>query len=354
MESNQPGINSGPITARNDSNVIIPLEEFSVDLEHNLGRANGNCYHRKPGVPNIHDGQIMVRLKKKRFIVLDYSIIPTPRDQTCAAVTPHIKCPVGSGEQICNASNCTKIGVPVCLFDSHPEEPVSLYLRSGLCFTCQRLLNEKRRTQRKRKGDSNRSSSDGGGTQCPSQRRFRMSGEILDLNPDAIIVNGPIEGTKHHGHGYEYTEIMPDIKKYLNYAAQETDHLALSMAPLSQPPPVNSQEHANIESLYNNTFLTVSKSIFLLSQWKSSFDAAINAAVVAEKATEEALISAAAVAAAQAAEAVPETNDSTHGDDQASSNMIPLLLAAETKDDITGDSKIKIQDDTQVVNNVEV
>ena len=31
----------------------------------------------------------MVRLKKKRFIIIDYSIIPTPADQACAAVTPH-------------------------------------------------------------------------------------------------------------------------------------------------------------------------------------------------------------------------------------------------------------------------
>eukprot|EP01083_Nonionella_stella_P064440 167898_1 len=319
-----------------ETTVILPFEEFSVDLEHNLGRANGNCYQRRPGIPGGHDGQIMVRLKKKRFIVIDYSIIPTPADSAVAQVTPHIRCPVGAGQQECNSATCTKVGVPVCLWDSEPDEPVSLYLRSGLCFTCQRLLNEKRRTQRKRKGDVNRpNNSEASAT---AQKRFRISGEILDLNPDAIIVNGPIEGTKHHGPGYEYTEIMPDVQHILAEASQESEQLSASLAAFSQhPPPLNSQEHVDIEAIYNKTFLTVSKGIFLLSQWKSSFDTIIATAAVAEKATEEALdgtsiadvvASAAAVAAAQSAET----------GEQASPNMIPLLLAADNKED---DSELK-------------
>lgn len=107
-----------PATAGDTTSIILPFEEFSVDLEHNLGRANGNCYQRKPGVPNMHDGQIMVRLKKKRFVVLDYSIAPTPSDIALASVTPHIKCPVGAGTAKCTSSllNCPKIGMPVCLF----------------------------------------------------------------------------------------------------------------------------------------------------------------------------------------------------------------------------------------------
>jgi len=106
----------GQISASGDTTVILPFEEFSVDLEHNLGRANGNCYQRKPGVPNAHDGQIMVRLKKKRFIVIDYSLIPTQADMACANVTPHIRCPPGAGQQQCSSSTCAKVGVPVCLF----------------------------------------------------------------------------------------------------------------------------------------------------------------------------------------------------------------------------------------------
>lgn len=99
--------------------VILPFEDFAVDAEHNLGRANGNCYQRKPGIPNVHDGQIMVRLKKKRFIVIDYSVVPSPTDIACANVTPHLKCPPGAGSQKCTSSTCSKIGVPVCLFGKY-------------------------------------------------------------------------------------------------------------------------------------------------------------------------------------------------------------------------------------------
>jgi hypothetical protein len=74
----------------NETNVIIPIEEFAHDLEVKLGRANGNVYVRSPGVEGLHDGQIMVRLKKKRFIIIDYSIVPTPTDIAAAAVAPHV------------------------------------------------------------------------------------------------------------------------------------------------------------------------------------------------------------------------------------------------------------------------
>ncbi len=264
---------------------------------------------------------------------------------------------------------CILTQLLVCFLplDSHPEEPVSLYLRSGLCFTCQRLLNEKRRTQRKRKSDTNRTPNaaaaaahaDGNYANGSPQKRFRISGEILDLNPDAIIVNGPIEGTKHHGPGYEYTEIMPDIQKIATEATQETEHLAaavLSLTSQNQPLLTNSQEHANIEAMYNKTFLSVSKAIFLLSQWKSSFDATIAAASVAEKATEETLdgtsiadvvASAAAVAAAQSVEAAAV--------DQASStSMIPLLLDASNKEEGVDPGVIKDNDVTDADGKVEV
>lgn len=339
------------ITGAGDTtNIILPFEEFSVDLEHNLGRANGNCFQRKPGVPHIHDGQIMVRLKKKRFIVLDYSIVPTPADVACAAVTPHIKCPSGAGSAKCTANwmDCPKVGVPVCLFDSNPDETMSLYLRSGLCFTCQRHLNEKRRTQRKRKSDVQKPNQ-GSGPQGDAfaQKRFRINGDILDLNPDAIIVNGPLDGTRQHGPGYEYPEIISDLEKLGADISQETSQLAKIMAtivtPLS-PPHHSTPEHVQIEALYNKAFLSVSKGIFLLSQFKNSFDTAVTATMVAEKATEEVLdsasiadvvASAAAVAAAQSAEAAGVQVPA--GEDQASSNMIPLLLAAEGRDDGAGD-----------------
>jgi len=73
------------------SSILVPVEEFTPDLGTNLGNANGNVYHRRQGVEGVHDGQIMVRLKKKRFIVIDYSVEPTEADIQAAQGNPHIK-----------------------------------------------------------------------------------------------------------------------------------------------------------------------------------------------------------------------------------------------------------------------
>ena len=113
------------------------LSDFLHDAQHVLGRANGNLHRRIPPVPGVHDGQVMVRLKKKRFVVLDYTM----------------------GKTQCTVPSCTKVGVPQCLYDSHAVtgEPTSLYQRSGLCFDCQRNLNEKRRADRRKSGTANAS-----------------------------------------------------------------------------------------------------------------------------------------------------------------------------------------------------
>jgi len=108
---------------------------YITEAESHLGKANGNVYHSRPGVEGVHDGQIMVRLKKKRFIVIDYSFEPTEEDTQLAAQTPHVKVLEGAGKRKCTMAKCPKIGVPVCLYDSEPHETASLYLRSGMCFT---------------------------------------------------------------------------------------------------------------------------------------------------------------------------------------------------------------------------
>ena len=95
--------------------VLISPEEFADDLELRLGRANGNVFQRKPGMEGVHDGQIMVRLKKKRFIVIDYGVVPTERDIQSAALNPHVCTPDGAGKQKCITPECTKIGVPVLM-----------------------------------------------------------------------------------------------------------------------------------------------------------------------------------------------------------------------------------------------
>jgi len=208
----------------NELNVILPMEEFAEDLELRLGRANGNIYHRRPGVEGIHDGQVMVRLKKKRFIIIDYSTVPNEADLASASVSPHISCPNGAGKQKCHDPECPKVGVPVLLYDSDPNEPASLYMRSGLCFTCQRNLNEKRRTQRKRASDIGPSSvlyAVG-----PGQKKVKLNGQMVNLQSDAIILNGPpIDGAKSIRDGFSFHEIGIDLTANLLKASQDTDRL---------------------------------------------------------------------------------------------------------------------------------
>jgi ferredoxin-like protein FixX len=101
--------------------VVLPFEDFALDLE-NLGRANGNIYRRKQAVLGFHDGQVMIRLKKKRFIILDYTITPNEADLAYAETNPHVEIPKGAGRNKCKMDDCTKNGIPVKLYDSEPNE----------------------------------------------------------------------------------------------------------------------------------------------------------------------------------------------------------------------------------------
>jgi hypothetical protein len=173
--------------------VILTPEEFAEDLDLRLGRANGNIYHRREGKEGVHDGQVMVRLNKKRFIVIDYSIVPNDADLQHAAITPHIKCPPGAGKAVCITRECNKVGIPVLLYDSEPDESESLYLRSGLCFTCQRNLNEQRRNRSKKiaaDGDAVKKENTGTTTAVsPGNKRSKLvhTDKPLDLSQSATV-----------------------------------------------------------------------------------------------------------------------------------------------------------------------
>jgi hypothetical protein len=349
--------------------VQLAPEDYAEDLEIHLGRANGNVFQRKSGVEGVHDGQIMVRLKKKRFIILDYSIEPTDADLQAAEMSPHISIPVGAGKTKCVSPSCTKVGVPVMLYDSEPHEPASLYLRAGLCFQCQRNLNEKRRTDRKRTpgGEVKESGPSLIYAVGPSNKKFKLNGKTIHLNSDAIIINGAVEGTKHYGEGYGFQEIGVDLHNLAREAATDTERLVNSVssntasaaaaaaaavedADLSAEASANSVAEAttnallagndteespsseDISAMYDKAFQTMNKSIFLLSQWKASWDAAVTAAeeTVVDPSLADAVASAAAVVAAAA-----------DGQDQ-SSNMVSLLLAADKgKEHPEGNTEIK-------------
>jgi hypothetical protein len=325
--------------------VLISPDEFADDLELRLGRANGNIYHRREGIEGTHDGQVMIRLKKKRFVVLDYGLVPSEADMQAAAHNPHVSVLEGSGVQKCAASECTKVGIPVCLYDSHPDEPSSLYLRSGLCFTCQRNLNEKRRTQRKRKGDEfiHPSHPHEAYAVTSGHKKFKLNGDVIELSPDAIVINGPVDGAKHHGEGYEYPEIGPELQGILRDATTATEQLMMEVSNASSGDPTvvvfsaagesGSTEDAvtnaavdaaasaeEIATLYDKAFVSLSKGLFLLSQFKASWDSAMAAAVTQETVNDAGLAAAVASAAAVVA---------ASSEDQGTTNMVSLGLSAE-------------------------
>mmetsp|Transcript_31769 Transcript_31769/g.46855 ORF Transcript_31769/g.46855 Transcript_31769/m.46855 type:complete len:384 (+) Transcript_31769:322-1473(+) len=298
-----------------DSCVIVPHSEFAEDLELRLGRANGNVFHRKPGVEGVHDGQIMVRLKKKRYIIIDYGIVPTPSDLQAAAISQHVACPDGAGKAQCVSPSCCKVGVPVLLYDSEPTETASLYLRSGLCFTCQRNLNEKRRTQRKRKSDTAPL------TFSDSSKKAKVTGgDVLELTPDAIVINGPIQGVKRHSEGHTQQDIVIDLQSNLQSAIAEVQRLAgegqttsesavayAAAAAAAVNPDLAAMESAattaavdaastellqkaeepsqqtgtqasispaeDTNSIYEKALTTLTKSVCLLHEWKAAWDA---------------------------------------------------------------------------------
>jgi len=268
--------------------VFLRPEEFLDDAENRLGRANGNTYVRKPGVENVHDGQIMVRLKKKRYIILDYGYSPNHHDHELARTISHISIPHGAGQTQCTTKDCPRIGIPVLLYDSEPHEPMSLYLRGGLCFSCQRNLNEKRRTQRKRKSDGQLvgdvriavdAPSVGSGSGNGGQ--FRNNDQLVELNPHAIIINGPVDGTRTQGPDYRCHQIASDVLRIVSELSQETlalmHHTSVAQAWSAPTPDI-------INQAYQQAFLSASRATFLLTQWKASFDAqqrAAEAAVVA-------------------------------------------------------------------------
>lgn len=84
--------------------IHLPSEDYASTLNE-LGRANGSMRRRLPPVEGQHDGQVLVRLKKKRYVVLDYSIVPTEADIEAAKQLVHVKIPQGAGRAVCRKRN---------------------------------------------------------------------------------------------------------------------------------------------------------------------------------------------------------------------------------------------------------
>lgn len=87
-----------PSLSEGENYSSIASMDFNEDVKWHLGRVNGNMYQRVPGIENVHDGQIIIRLLKMRFIVLDYSIVPNAADLAFARNNPHVMIPSGAGK----------------------------------------------------------------------------------------------------------------------------------------------------------------------------------------------------------------------------------------------------------------
>jgi ribosomal protein L24E len=85
---------------------IIPTpHEFEVEAEVHLGRANGNVYQSVQGMYGFHDGRIFVRLKSKRFVVLDYSMVPDTVEWNAAKQLSYVKFLDTSGTALCSKAD---------------------------------------------------------------------------------------------------------------------------------------------------------------------------------------------------------------------------------------------------------
>lgn len=213
---------------------------------------------------------------------------------------------------------CSKVGVPVCLYDSDPLQPDPLYLRSGLCYSCQRNLNEDRRGKKRNQGTSISHSDSpnilyalGSGT-----KKLRIGKSTIFLKDDAIIINGKSQSWRTHSDSYTYAEIGRDLVPLTQEALQETTRLVESTPSLAEASP--SRSSSEIDALYDKAFQSMSKALFLLSEWKSSLHQSVGVSLFQEPPSE--LPEAVATAAAAVAMGQPKAE---------SSSMASLLLAAD-------------------------
>jgi hypothetical protein len=255
--------------------------------------------------------------------------------------------------------------------DTCATQAVSLYLRTGLCFECQRNLNETRRNDRKRgpktpeaiaisteEALSEATAEENGPSLiyalAQSSKKFRLNGSTIRLNSDAIIINGAVQGTKPFGEGYGFQEIGHDLHNCAQDAAQATERLLNAVAchpdggtARHGAPSPSGIDDGDISVMYDTAFLAMNRSIFLLSQWKASWDVAIAAAheTVSDPSFADVVASVEAAAAAEiyqgggpTSEApgdalLPAASSCGHGnaDPIASDghNMVSLLLAAD-------------------------
>ena len=178
------------------------IKAIEKDYDENLknrGMHDSPLYQRRPGKEGIHDGQYLVDCKQNRFLVLDFSIVPTDADREYAQrKSPTDICiPDGAGVNLCKKKECSKIGVPVLLYDSSPDMGPALsgYFTKAHCITCWKehmrsrsIKGAEARKLKKQEGQRQRSTTHATSTSSPrrssldSKQRRRCSDEAATTN----------------------------------------------------------------------------------------------------------------------------------------------------------------------------
>lgn len=244
---------------------------------------------------------------------------------------------------------CGKVGVPVCVYDSDPNEQEPLYMRSGFCFNCQRNLNHERRSERKR--PAVQSSPTGGRRQqtsgpgpdviyCvgPRPKHFKVGNRPIQLREDALIISGTVPQMPHYSHhsnshdlGHNLIaateEAYSDASRLINSISGRPSHGSFVGNGLDYHGMMMAPQPGDVNAMYHKTFQSLSRSLVLLSQWKSSWDSTISAAT--ETIADQSLVDAVASAVVDSGvpgSPVPAAHDGN--------NMVSLLLdaAGQNKD----------------------
>ena len=140
-----------------------------------------------------------------------------------------------------------------------------LYLRSGLCFGCQRKLNEKRRTKKKRKDQPSAAGQGQPMKLEPPVLSANVSASgTVEINATNIVINGAVGGAQYRGPHYGCQHIGPDVLQTVSELAHQTNTL-VATGGVGAPT-------QDIDRLYEAALVSASKAAFLLSQWRASYD----------------------------------------------------------------------------------
>jgi hypothetical protein len=146
-----------------------------------------------------------------------------------------------------------------------------------------------------------------------SNKKFKLSSPELytHFSSSTIIIDGPLEGTKlANDTDYGFLEIGADVQRYLQEAVQDTDHLisivahsrehedlsmmaaadnsttsAIAVAAAiaagtkvvttTNPSSSSAAQAEEVEAIYQKAMSSARKSVFLLGQWKASWDSSV-------------------------------------------------------------------------------